>query len=81
MRPVQHFSDEYLEQARTIPADEILEFLENFRLLHAPKTPNRLISMKVSEPLLDAFRFRCREAGVRYQTKIKALMAEWLERG
>lgn len=79
MRPVQYFSDEYLARCREMTAKEIAEFLESFRLLHAPsKGTSRLISMKVSEDLLAAFRMRCRAEGVRYQTQIKALMRAWL---
>lgn len=80
MRPVQHFSDTYLAHARRSSPDEIAEFLENFREMHAPNAPSRLISMKVPEPLLGGFKLRCKLEGVRYQTKIKELMREWLER-
>ncbi len=38
----------------------------------------RLISLKVPESLLDAFRGRCRLEGVPYQTQIKRLMSDWL---
>ena len=79
MRPVQRFSDEYLEQTRRLPHGEILRFLEDFRRLHAPAARSLLISIKVSEPLLRAFQLRCRLEGVRYQTRIKQLMLEWLE--
>ena len=78
-RPVQHFSDEYLEQCRTMKPDGVLEFLESFRRLHAAPPPaSRLISLKVPADLLDAFRRRCDLAGMRYQTQIKRLMREWL---
>lgn len=77
-RPVQFFSDEYLERCRAMKPVELLEFLESFRLLHgrAPSR-SRLISLKVPENLLDAFRSRCRLEGVRYQTQIKRLMNDW----
>lgn len=78
MRPVQHFTDDYLEHCRKISAEEIVEFLEGFRLLHARRQPSRLISMKVPEPLLATFKARCRAEGVRYQTRIKELMRAWL---
>ena len=60
----------------------ILEFLENFRLLTDPRAqlPSKLISMKVPEPLLSAFRFKCDQRGIRYQTMIKRLMEEWLKK-
>src|SRR2546425_736792 len=55
------------------------DFLESFRLLQgrAPSR-SRLISLKVPEHLLDAFRGRCRLEGVKYQTQIKRLMSGWL---
>lgn len=34
MRPVQHFTSEYLEQCRRMTPDQILRFLEDFRRLH-----------------------------------------------
>ena len=78
-RPVQFFSDEYLERCRAMKPVEVLEFLESFRLLHArASSRSRLISLKVSESLLDAFRARCRLEGMRYQTQIKRLMSDWL---
>ena len=79
VRPVQHFSDEYLEHCRTMKPDEILEFLEGFRRLHAgASSRSRLISIKVPQDLLEAFRRRCDIEGVRYQTQIKRLMRDWL---
>lgn len=79
MRVVQRFSDEYLGSARRIPPAEVVRFLEEFRLLHTPGRKSRLISMKIPESLLTAFRLRCRAEGVRYQTRIKQLMLEWLD--
>ena len=78
-RPVQFFSDDYLERCRAMKPAEVLEFLESFRLLHArASSRSRLISLKVPESLLDAFRARCRLEGMRYQTQIKQLMRDWL---
>ena len=81
MRPVQHFTDEYLARARKIHPDDVARFLEDFRRLHGPLPRSRLISLKVPEPLLAAFKLRCRAEGERYQTKIKQLMRSWLEGG
>ena len=81
MKPVQRFSAEYLEQSCRVSPAATLRFLEEFRLLHAPKAKSRLISVKVPEPLLAAFRSRCEIEGVRYQTQIKKLMAHWVEAG
>jgi len=80
VKALQRFSDEYLEQARRLPPAEILRFLDDFRRLHAPGARSVLISIKIPEPLLAAFRQRCGIEGIRYQTRIKQLMLEWLER-
>lgn len=37
MRPVQYFTDEYLEQCKQMTPEQILQFLEEFRLLFAAK--------------------------------------------
>jgi hypothetical protein len=79
-RPVQYFSDEYLARCREMSPDEVVEFLENFRLLRGGEPlASRLISLKVPQVLLDAFKQGCRLAGVRYQTQIKTLMSDWLQ--
>jgi len=62
--------------------EQIIRFLDDFRALHAKREcppKSRLISMKVPEPLLDAFRTKARLRGVAYQTQIKRLMSLWLE--
>ena len=79
MRPVQYFSKEYLKQTRRTSPEETVQFLEDFRLMHAKPAASKLISMKVPEPLLAAFRFKCSERGVKYQTRIKELMIDWIE--
>ncbi len=80
MRPVQYFTDEYLEQCKKVTPEQALIFLDQFRQLQqpGPTGKSKLISMKVPEPLLDAFRQRCENEGIKYQTQIKKLMEEWL---
>ena len=79
MRPVQYFSDDYLAQCREMTADQILRFLEDFRTLHLRAGRSRLISLKVPESLLAAFKVKAGLDGIPYQSQIKRLMAEWLE--
>jgi predicted DNA binding CopG/RHH family protein len=82
VRPVQFFTDEYLEQCRGMTADQVIRFLEDFRNLHAGRpTRSRLISLKVPEDLLQAFRQRAELAGVPYQAQIKRLMRKWVLEG
>jgi uncharacterized protein (DUF4415 family) len=59
----------------------IVDFLEMFRELSDPRArhPQKLISLKVPEPLLAAFRFKAKQLGVPYQTMIKRLMVDWLK--
>ena len=83
MRPVQYFSDEYLEQCREITPAQIVVFLDDFRRMHGKvqePSPSRLISIKMPEDLLRAFRIKANLSGIRYQTQIKNLMREWLTR-
>lgn len=79
-RPVQRFSDEYLERCRELSPEDIVRLMEDFRRLRGAATSrSRLISLKVPEPLLAAFRAKARLHGVPYQTQIKNVMQAWLE--
>ena len=80
MRAVQYFSKEYLEQCKGMKPADILRFLDEFRRLYSPaaRRGSRLISLKVPENLLDAFKAKARLHDVPYQTQIKRLMTEWL---
>ena len=79
-RPVQRFTAAYLERCRDLSPDDIVRFLEDFkRIQGAANTRSRLISLKVPEPLLAAFKVQAKLRGVRYQTQIKTLMRNWLE--
>lgn len=80
MKPVQYFSTEYLERCASMKSEQILQFLEDFRLLHfdAKSQRTKLISMKIPENLLQAFKAKAKLHGIPYQTQIKRLMEEWL---
>ncbi len=79
MKAVQYFSDEYLERCRDMTADQVLRFLDDFRRLHGSgPVKSKLISIKVPEDLLNAFKARARMANTPYQTQIKKLMKAWL---
>jgi len=78
MRPVQYFSDEYLERCKGMTTEQILEFLEAFRRMQEKPKRSKLISIKVPEPMLESFKQKSALEGIKYQTKIKALMQNWL---
>jgi predicted DNA binding CopG/RHH family protein len=78
MKPVQYFTDEYLEQSKSFSTEGVLEFLENFRLMQMPEEKSKLISLKIQTPLLNSFRAKCELRGVKYQAQIKELMIKWI---
>lgn len=76
---IQYFNKEYLERCKGLTPDQIIEFLENYRMAVA-KVPEKcqLISLKIEPSLLKAFKQKASLEGVHYQTKIKQLMREWI---
>ena len=80
MRPVQYFTDEYLQQCQKMKPEQVLRFLEDFRELQKARKPARskLISLKVPEDLLESFKAKASRTNRPYQTQIKELMREWL---
>ena len=77
---MQRFTSEYLERCRSLSPDDVVRFLEDFkRIQGAGSTRSRLISLKVPEPLLAAFKVQAKLRGVPYQTQIKTLMRAWLD--
>ena len=76
MKTVQFFSDKYLDDCKKMTATQIVEFLDDFRLVHGNpnNTKSKLISIKVPEGLLKLFRNKAKSEGSPYQTKIKDLM-------
>jgi uncharacterized protein (DUF4415 family) len=79
-KAVQYFTKEYLDRCKGMTPDQILEFLENYRILMG-QTPEKcqLISLKIEPSLLNAFKQQSKLNGVHYQTQIKRLMREWVE--
>lgn len=79
-RPIQHAKRREDLPGPMEDVTPIIEFIEMFRDLTDPraKHPLKLISIKVPEPLLAAFRFKAGQLGIPYQTMIKRLMMEWL---
>ncbi|HEY2810666.1 MAG TPA: hypothetical protein VGJ00_04675 [Rhabdochlamydiaceae bacterium] len=76
---IQYFSKKYLKRCKGATPDQIIEFLENYRMLFAStREKSQLISIKVEPSLLKAFKRKAELEGVFYQTQIKKLMKEWL---
>lgn len=76
---VQRFTDEYLLRCRDLSPVDIVRFLDDYRVaVGAANAPSRLISVRVPEPLLTAFKTKARLRGVPYQSQMKTLMRDWL---
>jgi predicted DNA binding CopG/RHH family protein len=79
MKAVQKLSDVYLERCQDMTADQIIQFLDDFRNLHSSKTASsKLISIKIPTHLLNTFKAKSAMANTPYQTKIKILMKAWV---
>ena len=82
MKTIQLFSDNYLAQCEQLSTEQIARYLEDFRIVNKPiiKPVSKLISIKVETDLLEAFKTKARLDGVPYQSRIKAIMRDWLKR-
>ncbi|MCK5357502.1 MAG: hypothetical protein KAI33_07000 [Elusimicrobiales bacterium] len=82
MKPVQIFSEEYLEYCKKMTPKQIISFIEDFKILHLrkEKQKSKLISIKIPEIMLKSFKSKAKISGLRYQTQIKVLMEEWLNK-
>ena len=92
MKTLQTFSDNYLEQCREMNTEQIVQFLDDFRRLHADKqrlqnpqqitlsdqSPSKLISIKIPQDLLTVFKLKAAMTETPYQSKIKSLMKNWV---
>ena len=78
MKPIQFFSEEYLEQCHGATPKQVLTFLENYRQMQAIEDKSKLISIKIPHSMLATFRQKCELHGLKYQTQIKKLMKDWL---
>lgn len=81
MKTIQLHNPEMVKQGQKMSTQQIAQFLEDFRLLHGSvkQQKSKLISLKVQPSLLTAFRFKCEQQNLKYQTQIKTLMTDWLK--
>lgn len=79
-KTVQYFTKEYLDRCKGMTPDQIIEFLENYRLL-VSEVPEKcqLISLKIEPSLLNAFKQKASLENIPYQTLIKKLIRDWLK--
>jgi predicted DNA binding CopG/RHH family protein len=79
-RPVQLASKAQLIGKDLDDVTPIVQFLEDFRSMMDPRASHKskLISIKIPEPMLAAFKYKASQEKTPYQTMIKTLMVEWL---
>ena len=79
-RPLQLASKTQLLEQSLDDVTPIVQFLEDFRNMLDPRArhKSKLISIKIPEPMLAAFKYKASQAKIPYQTMIKTLMVEWL---
>ena len=78
-KALQYFTPNGLKHSSGATPDQIIEFLENYRML-VSTVPEKcqLISLKIKPSLLKAFKYKAALKGVPYQTLIKKLMRDAL---
>lgn len=81
-KPVQLAKRDQIIATSPDDVSSIVRFLDDFRKLSNPKTQSKskLISIKIPESLLAAFKYKASLEKIPYQTKIKELMHEYLKR-
>jgi predicted DNA binding CopG/RHH family protein len=78
-KAAQILTPQQLKQGTQLTTEQAVRFLENFRKFSsATSSRSKLISLKVPESLLEAFRLKAESRGLKYQTQIKHLMEVWL---
>jgi len=78
-KTVQYFNKEAIDRTRGMTPKQIIQFLENYRILFQKKPEKCLqICLKIEPSLLREFKRKAKLEGIPYQTKIKELMKSWL---
>jgi len=78
-KKVQYFTKEYLKRSKEMAPEQIINFLENYRM-STSNIPEKcqLISMKIEPSLLKAFKCKAYLQGIPCQTLIKKLTGDRL---
>jgi len=84
MKPVQFFSDEYLEVSRKSNPTQIATFLEDYRSLHSnaqlqmDRGPTKLISIRLPVKMISDLKSLSKVKQIPYQTLIKQMIEKSL---
>ena len=74
----------YIKKCLKLKPHEIIKILEDYRTLEntpkAKEDKSILISIKIPESLLSKFKSACTDKNLKYQTQIKTIMKDWLEK-
>lgn len=76
---IQLFSETYLQSCKGMKPKQIVRFLDDYRkMILSPKPKKKLISIRVSEPLLNTFKTKAKKLNRPYQQIIQELMQDWV---
>jgi predicted DNA binding CopG/RHH family protein len=85
MKPIQFFTDDYLEISRKSSPTQIATFLDDYRTLHAAaelrvdRGPTKLISIRLPVKILSELKALSKVKQVPYQTLMKQLIEKGLK--
>ncbi len=81
MKTLQIHKPEMIAMGQQMTAEQIVRFLEDFRLLHGQTHSEKsiAISIRIPESLLRLFKAQCQQQGLKYQSQMKELMRDWLK--
>lgn len=77
-RPVQFFSDDYLDLCKTMKVDDIIKSIDNFQKMLIDPGELVQINIRVPKNILNLFKAKAKRSNIPYQQKIKELMKNWL---
>lgn len=81
-RTIQYLTEKNKVSQHDEHIDEILQWMDDYTQLIAGQDPlpSKAISIRVEGRLLALFKQKCQLNGVAYQSKIKELMSDWLQK-
>lgn len=86
MKPVQYFSEDYLQSASKATPTQIVKFLDEYRSLHGnanfqvAREPTKLISIRMGVRTLAKLKALSKQKQIPYQTLIKQMIDTGFER-
>lgn len=82
-KSVQYLSPDYIMRTKDASPLQVLEFLEQYRLLQgakdAPQQKSTAISIRIPDQMLSTLKAKADAQGIKYQSLIKKLIQDYLD--